>query len=117
MLSTALFSSLTAGQSTRQHEKTKRKLDAAWRLLFSALRRVTSNDDAPVAELADALDLGSSALWRESSSLSGRTELSGGSGGASAFLRDSRVSASEFLSGGVSPARDGNAPPSILKRR
>ena len=26
-----------------------------------------------MAELADALDLGSSALWRESSSLSGRT--------------------------------------------
>ena len=41
-----------------------------------------------MAELADALDLGSSALWRESSSLSGRTGCRGptDSGGAVAIL-------------------------------
>ena len=43
-------------------------------------QRVISVLDAPVAELADALDLGSSALWRESSSLSGRTNSLWGSG-------------------------------------
>ena len=63
---------------------------------------------APVAELADALDLGSSALWRESSSLSGRTKFCGGSGGDTEKLRDSRVLDSLFCSSKVSPARGGD---------
>lgn len=59
---------------------------AGFRLTIAADHCVVSINDAPVAELADALDLGSSALWRESSSLSGRTEFYGGSGGDSGFL-------------------------------
>ena len=59
-----------------------------------------------MAELADALDLGSSALWRESSSLSGRT-LGGGSGGNFSFLRDSGVFNSGRLGSAFGQGRRG----------
>ena len=53
---------------------------AGFRLTIAADHCVVFTNEAPVAELADALDLGSSALWRESSSLSGRTDRVGVAG-------------------------------------
>ena len=88
---------------------------AGFRLTIAADHCVVSINDAPVAELADALDLGSSALWRESSSLSGRTNLYGGSGGGQAILRDSRVLNSSICIQKVSVVRCRDVQPSTLR--